>query len=261
MQPMVNIALRAARKAGDIITQVFDRSDSLQIELKQENDYVTQVDRAAEHAIIQVIKKSYPHHDILGEESGLIKASNNPSLYRWIIDPLDGTTNFIRNVPHFAISIACEYRGRLEHAVVYDPIRKEEFYASRGNGAVFNNRRMRVTDRRVIESLLFNTSMAVLDPKDSKTEEYFRLLQAISPDGSGLRRLGSAALDLAYVAAGRCDIALGVALKPWDIAAGILLVTEAGGLVSDLTGGKDYLSGNVLAGSPRAFKDTLSKIV
>ncbi|MBE8215235.1 MAG: inositol monophosphatase [Endozoicomonadaceae bacterium] len=261
MQPMVNIALRAARKAGDIITQVFDRSDSLQIELKGENDFVTQIDRAAEQSIIRMIKQSYPHHDILGEESGLIQAASTPSLYKWIIDPLDGTTNFIRNISHFAVSIACEYKGRLEHAVVYDPMKKEEFYASRGYGAMLNNRRMRVTDQSNAHGMLFHVSMAILDAKKTQnSDEYFRILRMISPTGSGIRRFGSAALDLAYLAAGRCDVALGVSLKPWDIAAGVLLVTEAGGLVSDLKGGKDYLEGNVLAASPRIFKDTLLKI-
>jgi myo-inositol-1(or 4)-monophosphatase len=256
MEPMLTIALRAGRKAAELIERAFERIDLVTIETKSPNDFVTEVDKAAEKEIIYHLRKAYPDHTIRGEEGGL-QQGKNPD-YEWIIDPLDGTTNFIHGIPHFSISIACKYKGVLEHAVIIDPIKREEFTASRGRGAKLNERRIRVSPRRGLEGALIGTGIPFNGFSLEHIVPYLACVQEIAGETAGLRRCGSAALDLAYVAAGRFDAFWEMNLKPWDIAAGILLVTEAGGLVSDFSGGSDFLeSGHLVAGSPKVFKPIL----
>ena len=258
---MVTMALRAARKAGEIITQSFDQLDALKVETKQANDYVTKVDKAAERAIIHILKKAYPDHGFRGEESGIHKGSGEGIDYQWVIDPLDGTTNFIRGIPHFAVSIACLYKGRVEHAVIVDPMRDESFSASRGCGASVNGRRLRVSGRRNLNGALLGTGMPFREDQQSYRENYYNMLNILSQETAGIRRPGAASLDLAYVAAGRFDGFWELGLKQWDIAAGCLLITEAGGLVSDLKGGDKYLEqGHIVCGSPKCFKEILTRI-
>jgi myo-inositol-1(or 4)-monophosphatase len=256
MEPMTTIALRAARKAGEQIARATENLDRLDIELKSANDYVTEVDRAAEKEIIYHLSRAYPDHAFLGEEGG---SSGNPdSEYRWLIDPLDGTTNFIRGIPHFAVSIACEYRGKLEHAVVLDPIRREEFTASRGRGAQLNGRRIRVSKLAGLEGALLGTGIPFKERQTEHLEAYIGTLKTFAAQSAGIRRAGAAALDLAYVAAGRLDAFWEIGLAPWDIAAGALLVREAGGLIGDFSGEATYMeSGNIVCGNPKCFKAVL----
>lgn len=246
MHPMLTIAVRAARRAGDVITRALYRVQDLQVTSKSHNSFVTETDQAAEAAIIEVIRNAYPHHSILAEESG--QHSGND--YQWIIDPLDGTTNFIHGMPHFAVSIALKHGEHLEQAVIFDPIRNELFTATRGQGAQLNDRRIRVNHLKTLEGALLGTGFPYHD--FSFLDEYMQTLKAFAAQAAGIRRPGSAALDLAYVAAGRFDGFWEFKLKAWDIAAGVLLIQEAGGVVSDFAGGDNYLqSGNVLAGNPR----------
>ena len=259
MQPMTTIALRAARKAGEIIARATDQLDKVEVQQKGVNDFVTEIDQAAEREVVYHLQKAYPDHAILGEEGGVI--GNPDSDYQWFIDPLDGTTNFIRGIPHFAVSIACAHKGQLEHAVILDPIRREEFTASRGHGAQLNGRRLRVTARKSLEGALIGTGI----PYKSRAEEfipsYMRSLEAVAKQTAGIRRAGSAALDLAYVAAGRLDGFWEIGLRQWDIAAGALLIREAGGLLSDFSGGANYLdTGNIVAGGPKCFKALLQTV-
>ena len=259
MQPMLTIALRAARKAGEIIARSVDQLDTLRIDEKSANNFVTEIDRASEKEIIYHLKKAYPDHAFLGEESGASGADT--AEYRWIIDPLDGTTNFIHGIPHFAVSIACEYRGQLEHAIVLDPIRREEFTASRGRGAQINGRRIRVSERKSLDGALIGTGIPFKSRCEAQIPAYVHSLQAVAEKTAGLRRAGAAALDLAYVAAGRLDAFWEMALAPWDIAAGALLIREAGGLISDFKGGNDYMdNGNVVCGNPKCFKGLLQLV-
>lgn len=259
MQPMLTIALRAARKAGEIIARSVDQLDTVRIDEKSANNFVTEVDRASEKEIIYHLKKAYPDHAFLGEESGA--SGVDGAEYRWIIDPLDGTTNFIHGIPHFAVSIACEYRGQLEHAVVLDPIRREEFTASRGRGAQVNGRRIRVSERKSLDGALIGTGIPFKSRCEAQIPMYVHSLQAVAEKTAGLRRAGAAALDLAYVAAGRLDAFWEMALAPWDIAAGALLIREAGGLISDFKGGNDYMeNGNVVCGNPKCFKGLLQLV-
>ena len=256
MQPMLNIALKAARKAGETIARSMDELDKVRVDEKSANDFVTEVDRASERDIIGLLKKTYPDHAFLGEESGSSGAAN--AEYRWIIDPLDGTTNFIHGIPHFCVSIACEYRGQLEHAVVLDPIRREEFTASRGRGAQLNGRRIRVSERKSLDGALIGTGIPFKSRNELNIPEYMRTLQSVAEKTAGLRRAGAAALDLAYVAAGRLDAFWEIGLAPWDIAAGTLLVREAGGLISDFNGGNGYMeNGHIVCGNPKCFKGLL----
>ncbi|MBL6715554.1 MAG: hypothetical protein RLZZ174_1740 [Pseudomonadota bacterium] len=258
MQPLANMALRAARKAGQIIVRALDRVDRVNAQQKHKNDWVSDVDRAAEASIIETLSTAYPDHGFLGEESGHRAGLHGE--YTWIIDPLDGTTNFLRGVPHFCISIACQHNGRLEHAVVFDPLRDEAFVASRGYGAQLNDKRIRVTKHLGLDGALIGTGIPY---RESATllQPYLGMLGAITPEVGDLRRAGSAALDLAYVAAGRFDGYWELGLKPWDLAAGALLVTEAGGLVSDLAGGSQFLrQGHIVCGTPKVFKGLLQKI-
>lgn len=261
MQPMLNIALRAARSAGELIFRSIERLDVIAINEKDAKDYVTEVDRAAEETIIQALRKAYPTHGILGEEGTSIAGTGEGADYQWIIDPLDGTTNFIRGVPHFAVSIACKYKGRLEHAVVLDPVRQEEFTASRGRGAALNGRRLRVSNRKSLEGALLGTGFPFRDSQLDHLDNYLNMFRSLVGQTAGLRRAGSASLDLAYVAAGRFDAFWEFGLSEWDMAAGALLVQEAGGLVSDFSGGHDFLEkGHVVAGNTKCFKAVLTAI-
>ncbi|MCF6256955.1 MAG: inositol-1-monophosphatase [Gammaproteobacteria bacterium] len=259
MHPIVNIAVRAARRAGNLIASAVEQVDRLDITEKTSNDFVTEVDRQAEESIIGIIHEAYPNHGILGEETGEQAGKKDGVDYQWIIDPLDGTTNFLHGFPQFAVSIGVSHKGRLEHAVIYDPMRQELFTASRGGGAQLNDRRLRVTPRKGLEGALLGTGFPF--KQQQHLDAYLATFKALFPMTAGIRRPGSAALDLAYVAAGRLDGFWEIGLSPWDMAAGTLLVQEAGGLVSDFGGGDDYLStGNVVAGNPKVFKAILQKI-
>lgn len=256
MQPMVTIALRAARKAGEQIVRASDELERIDVQEKNVNDFVSDVDRNAEREIIYHLRKAYPEHAILGEESGLSGDEN--AEYRWVIDPLDGTTNFLRGIPHYAVSIACMYRGKLEHAVIVDPVRREEFTASRGRGAQLNGRRIRVSSRTSLDGALLGTGIPYKDHCDQHLGAYSKSLEVLAGQCAGIRRAGAASLDLAYVAAGRLDAFWEIGLAQWDMAAGALLVREAGGLVADINGSDNYLeSGNIVCGNPKCFKAVL----
>ncbi|MDN3517896.1 inositol-1-monophosphatase [Aquisalimonas lutea] len=255
MNPMLNIAVRAARSAGNVIVRSLDRLDRVRVESKGLNDYVSDVDRTAEQEIIGTLRQAYPDHEFLGEEGG----SQGKSDYVWIIDPLDGTTNFIYGLPHFAVSIALQHRGRLEVGVIYDPVRQELFTATRGNGATLDDHRIRVRNHKSIEGRLLATGFPFRQPRHM--DAYMNQFQAVIRRAGDLRRAGSAALDLAYVAAGRLDGYWELGLKPWDIAAGALIVREAGGVVADFNGEERYMdNGNVVAGNPKLFHDLLQEI-
>lgn len=245
MHPTLNTAIKAARRAGKIIVRSFDRGDTLSIDRKGFNDYVSEVDRAAEAEIIEVLRHAYPGHGILAEESGRHEGDD----YQWIIDPLDGTTNFLHGFPQCAVSIALRHKGRLEQAVIFDPLRDELFTASVGDGAHLNNRRIRVSRARKLDQSLIGTGFPFRSMENLDCS--LKTLKELLPRTSGIRRPGAAALDLAYVACGRFDGFWETGLKPWDLAAGCLLIREAGGLVSDLDNRGDYLdSGNLVAGNP-----------
>jgi myo-inositol-1(or 4)-monophosphatase len=252
---MLNIAIRAARRAGELIVRSLDQRQDLHIDTKGQNDFVSEVDRQAEAAIIEILLKAYPNHAILAEESG---AKNQGSSYQWVIDPLDGTTNFLHGNPQFSVSIALKYKNNLEQAVIYDPLRGELFTASRGQGALLNDRRVRVSSNTLNNALLgtgFPYRM------QHHLDAYLATFKALFPLVSGIRRAGSAALDLAYIASGRLDGFWEIGLKEWDIAAGILIVQEAGGLVSDFSGGNDYFkTGNIIVGNPKVHKGILQTI-
>ncbi|QKE64353.1 inositol monophosphatase [Aquipseudomonas campi] len=261
MQPMLNIALRAARSAGELIFRSIERLDVISVSEKDAHDYVSEVDRAAEQTIIQTLQKAYPTHGFMGEESGIIQGTGDGADYQWIIDPLDGTTNFLRGVPHFAVSIACKYRGRLEHAVVLDPVRQEEFTASRGRGAAINGRRLRVSTRKSLDGALLGTGFPFRDSQLENLDNYFGMFRSLVGQTAGIRRAGAASLDLAYVAAGRYDAFWEFGLSEWDMAAGALLIQEAGGLISDFSGGHDFLEkGQIVAGNTKCFKAVLTAI-
>lgn len=248
MQPLLNIAVRAARRAGEIIIRGMNRLHRLDVRTKGQNDFVTEIDMAAERDIIETIHRHYPQHAILGEETG----STGDSEFVWIIDPLDGTTNFLHGFPQFAVSIGIQRRGRMEHGVVYDPLRQELFTASRGEGAQLDGRRIRVSAQSGLERALIGTGF----PYRSNLhwlDSYMAMLKAITQQTAGIRRAGSAALDLAYVAAGRLDGFWELGLAPWDTAAGSLLITEAGGLVGTITGGEYNQRGNIVAGTPKVY--------
>lgn len=250
MNPTTNIAVRAARKAGSIVMRSFQRIDTLSIKEKQVNDYVSDVDQSAEAAIIETIRRAYPSHAILAEESGTHSGDD----FEWIIDPLDGTTNYLHGFPQFSISIALRHRGRLESAVVYDPTRDELFTADRGNGALLNDRRLRVSEQTSLQGALLGTGIPFRDQR--YIDAYLAMLKSMVKDTAGIRRPGSAALDLAYVAAGRVDGFWELGLSAWDMAAGVLLVQEAGGMVSDIRGGDRHMdSGNVVAASLKLHRD------
>jgi len=245
MQPLVNIAVNAARLAGDIILRHVDSIEHLKISAKGENDFFSEVDVKAEQAIIKTILKAYPDHGFIAEERGIV---NPHAECIWIIDPLDGTSNYLRGFPFYAVSIALQIKNQLEHAVIYDPIRHECFSASRGRGARLNDRRLRVSKQTQLSA---STLAAELKNKQS--------IHDILDQCASVRRLGSVALELAYVASGRLDGLIGFDLKSWDIAAGCLLIQEAGGMMSDTQGGTDYLKqGNLIAGNPKIFSALLT---
>jgi len=258
MHPMLNTAVKAARRAGSIINRASLDLDLVKVSKKQHNDFVTEVDKSAEAAIIDVLLSAYPDHAILAEESGQTPARGTSAIdpataeNLWIIDPLDGTTNFIHGFPQYCVSIALSQRGQLSQAVIYDPTRNDLFTASRGRGAFLNDRRIRVSKRIRLAESLIGTGFPFRELDG--LEHYLALFRAITLNSAGLRRPGAAALDLAYVAAGRLDGFFEIGLKPWDIAAGVLLITEAGGLVGNLQGDAwDLFAGDVLAANPKIF--------
>jgi myo-inositol-1(or 4)-monophosphatase len=248
---MLNIAVKAARAAGALINRASLDLDLLKVSAKSPNDFVTEVDRAAEEAIIDVLLTAYPGHGILAEESGRTHGARD-SEYVWIIDPLDGTTNFIHGLPVYAVSIALAHRGVVQQGVVYDPSRNDLFYASRGRGAFLNDRRLRVSKRTRMAEALIGTGFPFR--KGDNFKRYLQMFEAVMPHCAGLRRPGAAALDLCYVAAGFYDGFFETGLNPWDVAAGALLITEAGGLIGNFTGEADYLyQREVVAGNPKIY--------
>ncbi|HCI12546.1 MAG: inositol monophosphatase [Gallionellales bacterium GWA2_60_142] len=255
MHPMLNIAVKAARRAGNLIYRATDKIDHLTVTKKSHADFVSEVDRAAEQTIIQTLLEAYPDHAILAEESGV----HGESEYVWIIDPLDGTTNFLHGFPQFAVSIALQHKGIITQAVVYDPTKNELFTATRGRGAFLNEKRIRVTKRVHLADALIGTGFPYT--RFEHMDAYIGILRDLMEKTSGLRRPGSAALDLAWMAAGRLDGFYETGLKPWDIAAGTLLITEAGGMVSDLHGSDTFLkTGHICAGNPDIHQQLLKVI-
>jgi myo-inositol-1(or 4)-monophosphatase len=251
LHPMLNTAVKAARAAGSIINRASLDLDILRINTKSPNDFVTEVDQAAEQAIIDILLQAYPGHGILAEESGRERGAKD-SEFLWIIDPLDGTTNFIHGFPFYAVSIALAHRGVVQQAVVYDPTRNDLFYASRGRGAFLNDRRLRVSKRTRLSDALIGTGFPFR--KGDNFKRYVKMFETLMPLCAGLRRPGAAALDLCHVAAGHYDGFFETGLNPWDIAAGSLIVTEAGGLIGNFTGEADYLfQREVVAGSPKIY--------
>ncbi len=248
MHPLLNIAVGAARRAGDVIVRSLDRVGTLVVSEKGRNDFVSEVDRAAEQVLIAAIRKAYPSHGFLAEESGALAGDD----YTWVIDPLDGTTNFLHGFPQFAVSVACRHRGRAEVAVVFDPTRGELFTAERGAGTQLDGRRLRVSQRTGLEGALVGTGFPYRENR-KWLAPYLAMLERVMNATAGVRRPGAASLDLAYVAAGRLDAFWEVGLSPWDTAAGNLLITEAGGRVGDFTGGEYRDGGHLLAGTPRVF--------
>ena len=256
MHPLLNIGVRAARRAGDLIIRHINQLDAIKVDSKGRNDFVSEVDRMAEDDIIQTVQRSYPDHAFLAEESG----ARGDSEYLWIIDPLDGTTNFLHGFPVFCVSIAVMYRGRLEHGVIYDPLRQELFTASRGAGATVDGRRIRVSDTRLLEKSLVGTGYPY-KPGSEWLDAYMGMLKDAMQATAGVRRPGAAALDLAYVAAGRLDGFWEIGLNLWDIAAGALMIQECGGIITDLDGRDGWQkSGNVVAGNPKIHEALLQLI-
>lgn len=271
--PYINIAIEAARAAGKQIRKASERIDLIKISHKGYNDIVTDVDHKSEREIVKTILKAYPHHAILSEEAGLIQpespmvrdesaksvsrfVENAPSDFIWIIDPIDGTTNFAHGYPHYCVSIALEIKGKLEHAVVYDPVRDELFTASAGKGAQLNGRRIRCAATPQLEGAFLGASHGFKNPQD--IPKLLSKMASLLPIASGVRRAGSAVLDLAYVATGRLDACCAMQLKPWDMAAGVLLALEAGALVSDFQGTENFWqSGNIVMANAKLFKQLL----
>ncbi len=251
LHPMLNVAIKAARAAGSIINRASLDLDILKINSKSPNDFVTEVDQAAEQLIIETLLQAYPDHGILAEESGR-EHGNKTSEFQWIIDPLDGTTNFIHGFPVYAVSIALAHRGVVQQAVVYDPTRNDLFYATRGRGAYLNDRRLRVSRRTRMSDALIGTGFPFR--RGDNFKRYLKMFEAVMQECAGLRRPGAAALDLCYVAAGYYDAFFETGLNPWDVAAGSLIITEAGGLVGNFTGEADFLhQREVVAGNPRIY--------
>lgn len=244
MHPMLTIAIRAARIAGDLIQRSSENIGRLIINRKSKNDFVSEVDHKAEEEIIKIIKSAYPDHSILAEESGEQKGND----YLWVIDPLDGTTNYLHGYPQYAVSIALKNKGKIELGVVYDPLRDELFTAQKGGGAMLNNRRIRVSEQTNLSIALIGTGFPFKYPQ--YLDAYLNMFKTLTPETAGIRRGGSAALDLAYLSAGRLDGFWEIGLKEWDMTAGILLVQEAGGVATDFSFNDKYLkSGNVISGN------------
>ncbi|MEM0515559.1 inositol-1-monophosphatase [Pseudoalteromonas sp. YIC-827] len=257
MHPMLNIAIRAARNAGKVILRACEDLSKVEATQKGTNDFVTSVDKEAEAVIRETILKAYPNHSIVGEELGQHDGSDAD--YLWVVDPLDGTTNFIKDIPHFAVSIALKVKGRIEQAVIYDPIRGELFTASRGQGAQLNSKRIRVSNAKDLSGTVLATGFPF--KQKHHMDAYMEAFKALFVHTSDIRRAGSAALDMAYVAAGRVDGFFEIGLKPWDTAAGQLLVKEAGGLVMDFAGGANFdKSGNIVCGAPKLAQALVKEI-
>ncbi len=258
MHPYLNIAVKAARLAGTIIVRNLEQLDKIPIYEKGKNDFVTHVDRAAESAIIDTIQKAYPDHSILGEESGYHPGNE----FTWVIDPLDGTSNYIHGFPQFAVSIAIKQKGHIEHGVIYDPLSQDLYTASRGGGAQLNNRRIRVSSRESLQGSLIGSAYSGYDREGNAQElSHIKIFDTLFKQGADLRNIGSAALNLCYVASGRLDGFWESDLKEWDIAAGVIIVREAGGFVSDYNGENGFLeSGNIIAGTRKVYSE-LSLII
>lgn len=255
MQPLLNIAVRAARRAGEVIVRSLNRAPALEARQKSRNDFVTEVDHRAEQEIIATIRRSHPDHAFLAEESG----RSGDSEFVWIVDPLDGTTNFLHGFPQFSVSIALEVRGRLEHGVIYDPMRQELYTASRGDGAQLDGRRIRVSRAQGLDGSLIATGFPYR-ANVRYLDAYLAMLRTVIECTAGVRRPGSAALDLAYVAAGRVDAFWEIGLSAWDTAAGTLLITEAGGMVTTMRGAEYRQSGHLVAGSPKVHAQLLAAL-
>lgn len=256
MHPMLRKAIEASRLAGESIRHYANQVGKLDVENKAHNDFVSKVDREAEMQIVRLLQRAYPDHAFCGEESGHIAGESE---YEWIIDPLDGTTNFLYGLPHYSVSIALKQKGRLMVGVVYDPLRDETFAAARGDGATLNGRRIRVSERPSLQNALLATGIPFR--ADQNVDLYMQSLKALIPETAGVRRMGSAALDLAYVASGRFDGFWELGLKEWDMAAGILLVQEAGGLTSDWRGNNTHTqTGDIVAGNPKVFKEMIKRL-
>lgn len=268
MEPMVVMAANVAKKVGHEILRAHQNRHRLDlaVESKGLDGLVTQIDRYAEELTIATLKESYPNHSYLGEEFGLQEGKGHDADWCWVIDPLDGTQNFVHGVPHFCVSIAVQKNGITEHGVIYDPVRDEMFSASRGRGAVMNQRRLQVSERKTIEGGLFTTGhpyeLMVGEERVSFARQHFASLQAICENGGQVRRFGSAALDLCYVAAGRYDGYFEMSLKPWDMAAGELIVTEARGVVVDHKGAPNAMTtGSVFACNVKLLKPLMQLVV
>jgi myo-inositol-1(or 4)-monophosphatase len=256
LHPMLNVAIKAARAAGAIINRAALDVESVRISQKSVNDFVTEIDQASENVIIETLLGAYPDHAILAEESGR-ELGNPKSDHIWIIDPLDGTTNFIHGFPVYCVSIALEVRGKIEQAVVYDPTRNDLFSATKGRGAYMNDRRMRVSKRIHLKDCLLSTGFPFR--AGDNLESYLNLLRDLTPKVQAIRRPGAAALDLAYVAAGFSDGFFETGLHPWDMAAGSLLITEAGGLIGNYTGESDFLyEHECVAANPKVYAQMVS---
>ena len=260
MSPLVNVGIKAARNAGNIMIRYMDQVDRLAVEKKGRNDFVSEVDQAAEDEIIDVIQRSYPHHRIIAEESGSERTSAeariNKDEVEWIIDPLDGTTNFLHGHPDYAVSIGIRCKGKMEHGIIFNPLRNELFTASRGQGAQLDNRRIRVSGQTHLENSLVTVGFPSRDLPHF--DVWIKCLDAVVMKSAGIRHTGSAALDLAYVACGRTDAFWEPQLKIWDVAAGSLIVREARGLVADFEGKQDFLeNGNVICANPKLFNELL----
>ena len=250
MHPLITIGTRAARKAGDFIVRNLDRITDIDVREKNLNDYVSEIDNVAEKLIIETILDSYPDHKIIAEESG----SQGESEYKWIIDPLDGTTNYLHGFPQFAVSIAVMHKNVMEHAIVYDPLKQELFTASRGAGAQLNNRKIRVSKRKSLNGALLGTGLPFGNSEN--LELFINTFRAIFPKTAGIRRAGAASLDLAYVACGRLDGFWEYGLKQWDIAGGSLLILEAGGIVTSIENDSNFLvSGDILAANSKIHQE------
>ncbi len=259
MHPMLNTAIKAARRGATIINRASFDLDRVQVTEKQYNDFVTEVDRAAEVAIIEVLTQAYPDHAILAEESGASANLHDDNDNIWIIDPLDGTTNFIHGFPQYCVSIALQQRGIITQSVIFDTTRNEMFTATKGAGAFLNDKRIRVTRCDKLADALIGTGFSGRDL--SGIDEYMEMYKIMTSKCQGLRRPGAAALDLAYVATGRLDGFFEKGLAPWDIAAGALLITEAGGIIGNFSGDSDYLHvGDVLAGTPKVFAQMVNAL-
>ena len=253
---MLNIAVRAARKAGSIINRATMDGAGLEVRSKRQNDFVTRVDTAAEEAIIGIVRNAYPDHAVLAEESG---AAEGSAEYQWIIDPLDGTTNFIHGFPQYAVSIGIRHRGALAHGVIYDPVKNELFTASKGGGAFLNDRRVRVSKCLRLADALVGTGFPFRELE--RIELYTKQLKNLMQKSAGVRRAGAAALDLAYVACGRLDAFWELGLSPWDMAAGVLMIQEAGGLVGDTRGDDGFMeSGEIACATPKIFPTLLEAL-